>query len=78
MQIKLKTSMAGPGGCHGLGAVLTVGPDIDERTAADLVAGGYAEPVGREVPAAPVTETAATAAPETATAAPQRRRKGLA
>ncbi len=74
MQIRLKTSMAGPGGCHAFGVVLTVGTEIDRRTADGLIAGGYAETVGDDT--APAMETAAIATPENATAVPQRRRKG--
>ena len=49
--------------------------DIDASTADALLAGGYAEKIDADAPEV-VVETAAIIAPEHATGAPQRRRKG--
>lgn len=42
MQVRLKTLMAGPTGCFQPGAT----PDLDEKTARDLIEHGFAEPIG--------------------------------
>ena len=45
MKIKLKTVMAGPRGNHGIGCVLTVGKEIDKKSADHLLKTGQAEKV---------------------------------
>lgn len=45
MKIKLKTVMAGPRGNHGIGCILTVGKEIDEESAKQLIETNQAEVV---------------------------------
>lgn len=74
-RIKLLVGMSGPGLSWAPGRVLEVGAEIDEQTAARMVANGAAAPVAvdREMPIAAATrtpeiETAVVAAPEAAVA----------
>lgn len=39
MQIRMKTTMAGPSGCFGEGSIV----DVEEAQARSLISGGYAE-----------------------------------
>jgi hypothetical protein len=71
MQVRLRTTIAGPGLTAGPGDVIS----LDETTASALVESGYAEVVtdGREASATP---TSASVTPsETAMSGPARRRR---
>ena len=64
MRIRLRTTLAGPALTAGAGDVVTVAPALG----AALIEAGYATPEGDE------PQQAVAPPPETATAAPQRRR----
>ncbi len=73
VQVKMKTSMAGPNITCGVGQVIAV----PREQADELIAGNYAERVGAE-PAPPTTESAELDGGETAavTNKPQGRKRG--
>ena len=80
MEIKMKTTMAGPDGSALAGATITV----DNKTGKELVAGGYGEDVtpppkkkSRKRKNKPVETATAADAPETAGAGPQARKPGV-
>ena len=60
VKVKMKTSMAGPNGCFGIGQVIAV----SQVEADDLIAGGFAERVGA-LDASPATESASLEGGET-------------
>lgn len=62
MRVRMRTTMAGPSLNAGAGTVV----DIDEATAKELIARGYAASLADKAVVSPV---------ETATATPQRRNK---
>lgn len=69
VRVRLLTRLAGPEGNHGPGELVAV----SDEAAQELVAGGYAVVV-QSLGADPPAETAVRAAPEQATAGPQRKR----